>query len=149
MTKIGFVTDVVYPWIKGGMESLHYVEMKELTKRHDVYCFSLQFEGMKKEFIKDKIHYTTVAKVHSKELYTEKGSRSMKLAKLFASRIGKTLDKYELDAVYVNSFPYLHLNAVKAYCKKHRCRLIMDVAEVWPKERWQAYIGSLKGSLAY
>ncbi|MEM3661853.1 MAG: glycosyltransferase, partial [Candidatus Micrarchaeaceae archaeon] len=149
MAKIAFVSDVAYPWIKGGMESLHYAEMRELSRKHEVYCFSLQFEGMEKEFVKDRIHYVTVAKVHSKELYTPNGSRSIKLARLFAGMIGKTLGKYDFDAIYVNSFPYLHLKTVKAYCKKHRCRLIMDVAEVWPKERWRAYLGSLKGSLAY
>ena len=30
MARIAFVSDVVYPWVKGGMESIYYLEMKEL-----------------------------------------------------------------------------------------------------------------------
>ena len=34
MARIGFVSDVVYPWVKGGMETTHYFEMMELAKNN-------------------------------------------------------------------------------------------------------------------
>ena len=44
MARIAFVSDVVSPWVKGGMETTHYFEMKELAKKNEVYCFCMQFE---------------------------------------------------------------------------------------------------------
>ena len=46
MAKIAFVSDVVYPWVKGGMETTHYFEMKELARNNEVYCFYMWFGGM-------------------------------------------------------------------------------------------------------
>ena len=65
MAKIAFVSDVAYPWTKGGMEATHYLEMKELAKNNEIYCLCMQFDGMKKEFFKDGIHYVTVGKASS------------------------------------------------------------------------------------
>ena len=151
MARIAFVSDVVYPWVKGGMESIHYSEMKVLAKNNEVYCFCLQFEGMKKEFFKDGVHYVGVAKASVDELYTEKGTRSIALARRFASALPEALNThaYSFDLVYANSFPYLHLKAVKAYCKANGCRLVIDVAEVWDLKRWKDYLGRVKGVAAY
>ncbi|MGC8538220.1 MAG: glycosyltransferase family 4 protein [Candidatus Micrarchaeia archaeon] len=147
--KIAFVSDVVYPWTKGGMESMHYIEMKELAKDNEVYCFCLQFDGMKKEFVKEGIHYIGVAKAPIEGLYTKNGTRSIALARRFASALPEALNHYSFDLVYANSFPYLHLGVVKAYCRAHGCRLALDVAEVWSIDRWRAYLGRLKGLISY
>ncbi|MGC8568201.1 MAG: glycosyltransferase family 4 protein [Candidatus Micrarchaeia archaeon] len=149
MARIAFVSDVVYPWVKGGMESVHYLEMKELAKSNEVYCFCMQFEGMKKEFIKEGIHYISVAKASVKELYTEKGTRSIALARRFANALPKALSAYDFDLIYANSFPYLHLKSIKAYCNAKRCRLALDVSEVWDAKRWKSYLGAIKGIAAY
>ena len=149
MARIAFVSDVVYPWVKGGMEAIHYLEMKELAKNNDVYCFCMQFEGMKKEFFKNGIHYVTAGKASLKELYTEKGTRSIALARRFASALPEVLGACDFDLVYANSFPYLHLKVVKAYCKAHNCKLALDVAEVWDAKRWKGYLGIIKGTAAY
>ena len=149
MKRIAFISDVAYPWLKGGMESIEYSEMKELSKNNEVYCFCMQFDKMKKEFYKDNIHYITVAKASTKELYTAKGSRSMKLAMKFARSLPKILKNYDFDFVYANTFPYLHLKSVKSYCKSHNCILALDVAEVWNLKYWKSYIGTLKGTAGY
>lgn len=149
MADIAFVSDVVYPWVKGGMESIQYLEMKELAKNNNVYCFCMQFENMKKEFKKDNIHYITVAKASTKNLYTSKGNRSIKLAMKFAKALPKVLKNYSFDLIYANTFPYLHLKSVKSYCKINHCNLALDVAEVWNLQRWKDYLGTLKGTAAY
>ena len=149
MVKIAFVSDVAYPWTKGGMEAIHCIEMKELAKNNEVYCFCMRFEGMKEEFFEDGIHYVTAGKASLKELYTEKGTRSIALARRFASALPEALGPYRFDLVYANSFPYLHLKAVKAYCKAEGSRLALDVAEVWDLKRWKDYLGRVKGIAAY
>ena len=149
MARIAFVSDVAYPWTKGGMEAIHYLEMKELARNNEVYCFCMRFGGMKKEFFKDGVHYVTAGKASSAELYTEKGTRSIALARRFASALPNALKPYRFDLVYANSFPYLHLKAVKAYCRANSSRLALDVAEVWDLKRWKDYLGRVKGIAAY
>ena len=149
MARIAFVSDVVYPWTKGGMEAIHYLEMKELVKNNEVSCFCMRFKGVKKEFFKDGIHYVTAGKASLNELYTEKGTRSIALARRFASALPKALKPYRFDLVYANSFPYLHLKAVKAYCKAKGSGLVLDMAEVWSLKRWKDYLGRVKGIPAY
>ncbi len=149
MARIAFVSDVAYPWTKGGMEAIHCLEIKELAKNNEVYCFCMQFDGMKKEFSKDGVHYVTAGKASPGELYTEKGTRSIALARRFASALQNALKPYRFDLVYANSFPYLHLKAVKAYCRANGSRLALDVAEVWDLKRWKDYLGRVKGIAAY
>ena len=36
MARIAFVSDVVYPWTKGGMEAIYYLEMAELAKNNEI-----------------------------------------------------------------------------------------------------------------
>ncbi|MEM0147416.1 MAG: glycosyltransferase [Candidatus Micrarchaeaceae archaeon] len=149
MAKIAFVSDVVYPWVKGGVESLEYTEMQYLSKRHNIYCFTLQYEGMKKDFVINHIHYIGVAKASLNELYEKKGVRSIKLALRFARHLPNAIHNFKFDAIYANAFPYLHLNFLKSYAKNTHTRLVIDVAEVWSRERWISYLGKFKGSMAY
>ncbi len=144
--RIAFVSDVVFPYTLGGMEATEYQYAKALAKEHEVYFFSLQFEGMEKEFMKDGIHYIGVAKARKAELYNSKGQRSIRLAMLFAKSLIPAMRNYEFDVVIANSFPILHLNALKHSIK---CPLVLDVAEVWSLEQWRSYLGFAKGLIAY
>ncbi|EQD48988.1 hypothetical protein B1B_11835, partial [mine drainage metagenome] len=42
--RIAFVSDVVYPWVKGGVESIEYEEAKELAKTNEVHMFCMRFK---------------------------------------------------------------------------------------------------------
>ena len=149
MARIAFVLDVVYPWTKGGVEITFRLLMSEIAKENDVYCFCLQFEGMKKEFVRDGVHYVTVAKASSADLYVKDGTRSIELARRFAMALPKAIESYRFDIVYTSSFPYMHLGVLKSYRKKHKCKLIFDVSEVWDAKYWKDYLGLVKGSAAY
>ena len=69
---------------KGIYGETHCLEMNELARNNEVYCFCMRFGGMKKEFFKDGVHYITAGKASPAELYTEKGTRSIALARCFA-----------------------------------------------------------------
>ena len=58
--KIAFVSDAVYPWNVGGLETLESTESKELAKHHEVHFFSLKWPGMKKDFRQNNISYHTL-----------------------------------------------------------------------------------------
>ncbi len=147
--RIGFVSDCVFPWTVGGVERVEHDEMVLLSKRHEVYSFSLRFEGMRRHFKRGGIDYVGVADASANELYTKDGRRSIGLALRFANGLGSGIGKYDLDIVYANSFPYLHLPVLKRYCRRHQAKLVLDVAEVWSKEYWIGYLGRIRGIAAY
>ena len=147
--RIGFVSDVAFPWVVGGVERTQYDEMVELSKRHDVYSFSLRFGGMRRHFTKDGIDYIGVADASKEELYTRDGRRSIGVALRFARSLEREMDRYDLDMVYANSFPYMHIPVLKRYCIRHSSRLVLDVAELWNLEEWIDYLGRIRGMAAY
>ncbi|OJT94523.1 MAG: hypothetical protein JJ59_00130 [Candidatus Micrarchaeum sp. AZ1] len=145
--KMAFVSDVVYPFVKGGVEATEYEEMKTLAKEHEVHVFCMRFSNMKTEFISDGIHYHAKIRADKKSFYV-KGIRSSKEAARFALGL-REMFKYEFDVVQANAFPLLHLPLVKLYCKLNKAKLMLDIAEVWDKEHWNKYIGNVKGSIAH
>ena len=146
--RIAFVSDVVYPYVKGGVEAIESQEMRALAKRHDVCCFSMRFEGMKRSFTSHGVHHIGVAPASVSALY-EKGRRSVALARSFANGLKKELEGKRFDLVQANAFPFLHLGTVKTYCRATGCRLVIDVAEVWDMRRWVGYLGPVRGRAAY
>lgn len=146
--RIGIVSDVAYPWVKGGLQATEYTEAKSLAKKHEVIFFTLQFEGMENNFVKDGIHYVCVDKAQLKDIY-KKGQRSIGLAFRFARALPRYLYNYRLDALYVNTMPYLHLPATKRYGLRTGAKIIFDAIEIWSRDYWTKYIGLLKGLPAY
>lgn len=145
--KIAFVSDVVYPWVLGGVESIEYQEMKELAKINEVHVFCMRFGNMGREFVKDGIHYHANPKADENSFY-KNGKRSAKEAARFSMAL-KGMFKYKFDVVQANMFPVMHIPVVKLYCRLNKAKLILDVAEVWDKGYWKNYMGNIKGELAY
>jgi len=146
--RIGIVSDIAYPWVKGGLQHTEHIEATHLANEHEVLFFTLRFKGMKSTFTKYGIHYICVADADIDRLYVN-GIRSTRLALLFARALPKFLSKYKLDAIFVNTMPYLHLPAVKRYCRANGTKLIMDAIEIWDMKYWQKYLGAFRGIAAY
>jgi glycosyltransferase involved in cell wall biosynthesis len=144
--KIAFVSDVAFPWHPGGVESTERDEAEALAKHHDVHFFSFRWKGMKKEFTDKGINYHCSHYLTDNELYKH-NRRSIREAFYF-SLVCLRLFSQRFDVVQVNAFPILHLPLIKFYCKLTKCRLIMDVADVWDKKYWIEYIGRFWGTLA-
>ncbi|EQD63086.1 glycosyltransferase [mine drainage metagenome] len=145
--RIAFVSDVVYPWVKGGVESIEYEEAKELAKTNEVHMFCMRFKGMEKEFVKEGIHYHAYTKANEDSFYIN-GRRSIKEAARFSLGL-KNMFRYKFDVVQANMFPVMHIPIVRLYCRLNKAKLILDVAEVWDREYWRRYIGGIKGNFAY
>lgn len=145
--KIAFVYDVPYPWHVGGIEFINYSEARELSKRYEVHFFTMKWPEMKDEFKYTGINYHTFHSVSQKQVYRH-GRRSIREAIFFAFGLSR-LFNYEFDVVVANQFPVLHLPMVKLYCKVKKCKLILEVAEVWDREYWNEYIGSTLGGIAH
>ncbi len=143
--KIAFVADVAYPWHIGGTETLNRNEAKALAAEHDVDFFSMQWPGMRSEFREDGIRYHALAKADEKSLYIN-GRRSIAQALSFSLSLSR-LFRYDFDVIISNQFPVLHLPVLYLYCRAKRCRLIMEVVEVWDKRYWISYLGPVLGRI--
>ncbi len=144
--RIAFVSDAASPWHAGGVEYTERMEAEALARRHDVHFFSFMWKGMAKEFTDKKINYHCSHYLTDNEFYRH-NRRSIREAFYF-SLICLRLFSERFDIVQVNAFPILHLPLVKLYCKLTKCKLIMDVADVWDKKYWREYIGPFWGTFA-
>ncbi|MGD0729500.1 MAG: glycosyltransferase family 4 protein [Candidatus Micrarchaeaceae archaeon] len=144
--RIAFLSDAVYPWNIGGLESLESTEAIELAKNHEVHFFSLRWPGMKKDFTQNNISYHTLHDITVDEFYRH-GRRSIREAIAYTIGLGRLLF-YRFDYIQSNEFPIIHIPLLKIYCKLTGCKLILDMHEVWDREYWISYIGNIWGVLA-
>lgn len=140
--RVGFVSDTLYPYMKGGVETLRYVEMHGLSGYYDIYSFSMLFDGMKRRFMKGGIHHIAFGRTSQKRFYRH-GRRSITNAIKFAALLPLYLFRYRFDVLEVNAFPYLHIPAVKLYCAATGCKFVLSVSEVWDRGYWKGYLGAL------
>jgi glycosyltransferase involved in cell wall biosynthesis len=145
--KIAFVSDVAHPWQIGGVATTEATEAAELAKSHEVHFFSMRWPGMEPNFTYKNINYHTYHKISYERLFSH-GRRSIRHALIFSINMLKIFG-YKFDVVEANAFPYLHLPVVKLYCKLTGCKLIIDVAEIWDKKYWDAYLGKRLSALAF
>jgi glycosyltransferase involved in cell wall biosynthesis len=144
--KIAFVSDAAYPWNVGGLETLEKVEAVSLAKEHELHFFSFKWSGMKREFTNDGIHYHTFHEINNEKFYRH-GRRSIREAVVFAVGILRIF-KYRFDVIQTNEFPILHVLPLKVYCLLTRCKLIIDMHEVWDRSYWTTYLGPVIGPFA-
>ncbi len=145
--RIAFVSDVAYPWNIGGVATIENIEAMELAKRYEVHFFSMRWPGMARHFTYNKVHYHTYHKITQERLFSH-GRRSILEAIIFSINMVKIFG-YKFDVIEANAFPYLHLPIIKLYCKITGCKMIMDVAEIWDKKYWDAYLGKRLSSIAF
>ncbi len=137
-----FVSDVLYPYITGGVEATEYNDMVELSKKHKVSVISFGYSG-NDAFKAHGINYIRVLHAGKGSLYTKSGSRSILSSLRFAMGLPSQMPVGEAapDVIVANAFPYLHLPFLRRYCNRNGCKLVIDVAEVWDGAQWANYIG--------
>ncbi len=141
--RIAFVSDVAYPWHVGGIEIVNYNEAMELKAAHAIDFFTLQWPGMQAEFSKQGVRYHTFHKVSKEKLYV-RGRRSIAKALAFTAGLFRIFS-HDYDVIISNQFPVLHLPVLYLYCKLKRCKLVIEVVEVWDRDYWISYLGGFLG----
>jgi glycosyltransferase involved in cell wall biosynthesis len=108
----------------------------------------MRWPGMTPSFKDHGIVYHTFIPTDREHFYRH-GRRSIRTGLLYAVSCLRIFG-YKFDVIVVNMFPFLHLPALKLYCKLTGCKLIIDVAEVWTRDYWTKYIHStFFGNVAY
>ncbi|MEM3839082.1 MAG: glycosyltransferase [Candidatus Micrarchaeaceae archaeon] len=145
--RIAFIADVAYPWHVGGIEIINYNEAMALKVSNSIDFFTMRWPGMEAGFMRNGIRYHSFGAVDKESLYSQ-GRRSIKKALLFSVGLLRIF-KHRFNVVISNQFPVLHLPVLYLFCKLTRCKLVLEVVEVWDRDYWISYLGSAFGSIGY
>jgi glycosyltransferase involved in cell wall biosynthesis len=147
--RIAIVYDCLFPNTVGGAERWYRSLAQRLDRRHSVtYITRRQWgeEGPETSF-------KTIAVAPGGELYTSSGRRRLWPPVRFGIGVFFHMLRHgrSYDAIHSASFPYFSLLAagIALRVTRSRARLIVDWHEVWGREYWRAYLGSLKGTVGF
>jgi glycosyltransferase involved in cell wall biosynthesis len=134
--NIGYVSDVVYPFVKGGAEKRIYEMAKRLATNDEVHIFGVKWWEGENDIELNGIHLHGVCKPLS--LYAGE-KRSFREAARFALSLGPIL-RYDLDVIDCNQFPYLHCFPSKLISRLNGTPLVITWHEFWG-DYWYEYLG--------
>ncbi len=144
MLKIAIVSDVVYPYSKGGNEKRIYEISKRLAKRgHDVTIYCMKWWGGPATRVEEGVHIEAISPYFP--LYSGE-KRSIKEALLFSLHCLKLVKK-DFDILEVNHMPHFVLFSTKLVAFFKKRKLHVTWCEVWGVSYWMKYMG-LSGVLA-
>src|SRR5512136_542281 len=102
--KIAFVYDVIYPFVKGGVEKRVWELATRLTQRgHDVHLFGMKFWDGEEILIRESVCLHGVCP--AQKLYV-RGRRTLWQAFYFSTRLISPLLKERFDIIDCQQFPY-------------------------------------------
>ncbi|MGZ4906090.1 MAG: glycosyltransferase family 4 protein [Halobacteriota archaeon] len=135
--KIAYISDVVYPFVKGGAEKRIYEMGKRLAAKDEVHVFGVKWWKGKSDIELEGAHIHGICK--PSDLYI--GSRrSFKEALRFAMSLRPIL-KYDFDIIDCNQFPYLHCFPAYMISRFDGVGFVITWHEWWGRY-WYDYIGA-------
>jgi glycosyltransferase involved in cell wall biosynthesis len=136
--KIGFLSDSIYPFNKGGKETRSFELATQLAKRgHDVDFYTMKFWKGSEIIKQNNFNLHGICKNYP--LY-EKKRRSIKQAIKFGFSAFKLIRK-DFEVLDADHMVYFHLWPAKLICWIRGKPLVITWHEVWGKEYWQEYMG--------
>ncbi len=135
--KIAFVSDVIYPYIKGGAEKRFYELSTRLKENHEVHVFGVKWWDGPAVLVKDGITYHGVCR--PRQLYRE-GRRSVVEAIAFGMALILPLLKEKFDVIDCNQHPYFSIFSCRLASLLRGGRLYVTWHEVWG-DYWYEYMG--------
>jgi glycosyltransferase involved in cell wall biosynthesis len=140
---VAFVSNVVYPFVKGGAEKrIHEVGRRLAADGHEVTVYGRQFWDGPSEVVEDGVVLRGVAP--GADLYTDDGRRSIAEAVSFAGRLVPALRRRaaDHDVVVASVFPYFPVLSAKLCTLLAGTPLVTTWHEVWG-DYWDEYLGPL------
>ncbi len=136
--KIAFVYDVIYPYVKGGVEKRVWELAVRLTHRgHEVHLFGMKFWDGEDIINREGVFLHGVCP--AQKLYTS-GRRSIWQAVYFSLHLLSPLLKEKFDIIDCQQFPYFSCFSAKLISKLRKTPLVITWHEVWG-EYWYDYLG--------
>jgi len=136
--KIAFVYDVIYPYVKGGVEKRVWELAVRLTHRgHEVHLFGMKFWDGEDILIHEGVFLHGVCP--AQKLYAG-GRRTIGQAVYFSLHLLFPLLKVKSDLIDCQQFPYLSCFFAKLVSILRNTPLIITWHEVWD-DYWYVYLG--------
>jgi glycosyltransferase involved in cell wall biosynthesis len=141
--KIAFVYDVIYPYVKGGVEKRVWELAVRLAKQgHEIHIFCMKY------WVGDNIQIRDDVILHgicpAKNLYAG-NRRTVGEAIYFAMRLIVPLAREQFDIIDCQQFPFIPCIPVRFISCARKIPLVITWHEVWG-DYWLEYLGS-KGVL--
>jgi len=137
--KIAFVYDVIYPFVKGGVEKRVWELARRLTARgHEVHIFGMKYWDGDETIVREGVIIHGVCPV--KNLYAN-GRRAVWEALYFTMHLIPHLAKERFDIIDCQQFPYLPCIPVRFISLGRKIPLVITWHEVWG-DYWKEYLGS-------
>jgi L-malate glycosyltransferase len=136
--KIAFVYDVIYPYVKGGVEKrIREVAVRLASRGHDVHIIGMKYwdgpDSLKTEGV--TLHGICPAQ----PLYTD-GRRTITEALYFSTHLLPFLVREDFDIIDCQQFPYFPCFPVKIASVMKKKPFVITWHEVWG-DYWYEYLG--------
>jgi len=137
--KIAIVYDVIYPFVKGGVEKRVWELAVRLSRHgHDVHVYGMKFWGGNDIVIREGVTLHGVCPVQN--LYSH-GRRTIREAISFGIALFFQLRKEHYDIIDCQQFPYFSCFATKCSIAFEKTPIVITWHEVWGNY-WYTYLGS-------
>ena len=142
--KIAFISDAIYPFIKGGSEKRIYDISKRLVDLgHDIHIFGMKWWTGEADIVFENINLHGICNPH---ILYKNNRRSIFQALKFSSKISLSSSflSNSFDLIDCSQFPYLHFYGVYLHCLVKHIPFIYTCHEVWGiNNYWDEYLGRL------
>ncbi|MFH1126722.1 MAG: glycosyltransferase family 4 protein [archaeon] len=146
--RIAMITDVYYPYVKGGVEKRISEIAERLSQSHEVHVYCMKWwDGDKDLKVNDNLVLHGVCE--PVELYDSRGKRKISQAVYFSMKLVKPLFDEDYDVIDCSQFPFFPLFVAKSYCILKKKPLVATWHEVWGRKYWRDYLGYVKGHIGY
>jgi glycosyltransferase involved in cell wall biosynthesis len=136
--KIAFVYDVIYPYVKGGVEKRVWELATRLSRRgHNVHLFGMKFWDGEDILIREDVFLHGVCP--TQKLYFG-GRRTIWQPLYFSIHLISPLLKERFDIIDCQQFPYFSCFSAKFFSKLKKIPLVITWHEVWG-DYWYEYLG--------
>ena len=141
--KIAFIYDVIYPYVKGGVEKRVWELSQRLaTRGHEVHIFGMKYWDGDDILVKDNVILHGVCPAHP--LYA-RGKRTIGEALYFSLYLIRPLARTPVDIIDCQQFPFFPSIPVRIVSAIRKIPSVITWHEVWG-DYWKEYLGS-KGIL--
>jgi len=136
--KIAFVYDVIYPYVKGGVEKRVWELATRLSRRgHEVHLFGMKFWDGEDILVREGVFLHGVCPVQ--KLYAG-GRRTIWQAIYFSIRLISPLLKERFDIIDCQQFPLFSCFSSRLVSRIRKIPLVITWYEVWG-DYWYEYLG--------
>lgn len=136
--KIAFVYDVIYPYVKGGVEKrVHELALRLAARGHDVHIIGMKFWDGPDIIMKDGVILHGICP--AQQLYKD-GRRTIWEALWFGYRLIPFLYREQFDVIDCQQFPYFPCFSVRLVAILKKTPFIITWHEVWG-DYWYEYLG--------